>query len=101
MRLTKKDRFIVSCENPCFEFSDTEIKESYEKAKGHYWRDDEQEEYVSVCPVGRAEKFEYFSSSDELNDLKFRKQVRKAASLWSMGEYNKANKIFSFDPSGN
>lgn len=95
MRLTKKQKQIVSACNPRYDnfASVNEIKSAKLLARGHYWRDNEIDNYVSVSPTGRREFFEYnlCGPTSQKNIKYWLIMAKKSARLWALGKYKMAS----------
>lgn len=103
MRLTNREKFISSCINPYFDNFATkvEVRAAKLKARGRFWYDSEFEEFVSFSPTGRREFFSvslWYNSDtpeQEMNTYykEWKRIARKAALLWSQGNYKKSNNL--------
>lgn len=98
MTLTKRQKFIAAATMPTYGGFATrkEVKEAKELARGHYW--DEGEDYSQLCAYslsGRREYFEYewFSWGTKKQKIRWKKEARKAAKLWTQNKYKEAKDI--------
>ena len=95
MRLTNREKEIVSATYPCYGRFATkeEVKAAKLKARGHYWHDPEFHQFCAMSPNGKREYFDYCHHPNE-KDYKTccskgefnYQEMRKAARNWAKGE---------------
>lgn len=98
VRLTKREKFIVSATDPTFEGFATqkEVDRAYKKARGHCFTDYEFEQVVAVSPRGTVTFFDYFWYSWATPD-KIRAWwllAMRCGKLWAQGKYKQAYKLY-------
>ena len=97
MSFTKRQKIMASHLVPTYGGLSTrkEVKATKLLVRGHYWYDEDYEEYVAFSPTGKRYFFEVnmFSPAPKGLRLHWKKLGCKAAKLWAKGKYKEAIEI--------
>lgn len=95
--MTKRQKHIVSCINPYYNGFATknEVKKFKRIARGKYWYDSDNYEYVSISPGGKRNYFqwEWYGSAKPKLKKRWKSIAKQCAILWSKGKCAKAVKL--------
>ena len=91
--MTNRQKFIAGCINPYNPYSGkfatkVEVKQAKQLAKGKYWHDVDNMQYVAFSPGGKRNYFEY-DESDNTKSI-----AKKSAALWSKARCSEAIEMY-------